>query len=134
MLFNIYMNDLSVLLNNSNIGGNIGGILVNHLSYADDMCLIYLSSSQFDFPEYLGTRVDVNLACLGCRRFTAGAGVSLLMISNSVRQSSNFFCSWVTGLSNVVWGKPSSSTPTSSSCLSSVLRPVSYCPSGGRST
>ena len=44
MLFNIYMNDLSVLLNNSNTGGTIGGILVNHLSYADDMCLIYLSS------------------------------------------------------------------------------------------
>ena len=46
MLFNIYMNDLSVhvLLNNSNIGGKIGGILVNHLSYADDMCLISLSS------------------------------------------------------------------------------------------
>ena len=44
MLFNIYMNDLSVLLNNSNIGGKIEGILVNHLSYADDMCLISLSS------------------------------------------------------------------------------------------
>ena len=46
MLFNIYMNDLSihVLLKNSNIGGKIGGILVNHLSYADDMCLISLSS------------------------------------------------------------------------------------------
>ena len=46
MLFNIYMNDLSIhiLLNNSNIGGKIGGILVNHLSYADDMCLISLSS------------------------------------------------------------------------------------------
>ena len=44
MLFNIYLNDLSVLLNNSNIGGKIGGILANHLSYADDMCLISLSS------------------------------------------------------------------------------------------
>ena len=77
--------------------------------------------------------VEVNLACFGCRRFTAGAGVSLLVISNSVRQSSNSFCSWVTALSNVLWGEPSSSTP-SSSCLSSVLRPVSYCPSGGRST
>ena len=43
-LFNIYMNDLSVLLNDSNIGGKIGGILVNHLCYADDMCLISLSS------------------------------------------------------------------------------------------
>ena len=38
------MNDLSVLLNDSNIGGKIGGILVNHLSYADDMCLISVSS------------------------------------------------------------------------------------------
>ena len=46
MLFNIYMSDLSVhvLLNNSNSGGKIGGILVNHLSYTDDMCLISLSS------------------------------------------------------------------------------------------
>ena len=44
MLFNIYLNDLSVLLNNSNIGSKIGGILVNHLSYADDMCLISLRS------------------------------------------------------------------------------------------
>ena len=26
-----------LLLNNSNIGGKIGGILVNHLSYADDV-------------------------------------------------------------------------------------------------
>ena len=69
-----------------------------------------------------------NLACLGCRQFTAGAGVSLLVISNSVLQSSNSFCSWVTALSNVLWGKPSSSTP-SSSCLSSVLRAVSYCTS-----
>ena len=38
------MHDMSVLLNNSNIGGKIGGILVNHLSYAGDMCLVSLSS------------------------------------------------------------------------------------------
>ena len=38
------MNDLSVLLNNFNIGGKIVDILVSHLSYADDMCLISLSS------------------------------------------------------------------------------------------
>ena len=49
-LFNIYMNDLSVLLNDSNIGGKIGGILVNHRSYADDMCLISLSSRGMSKP------------------------------------------------------------------------------------
>ena len=36
------LNDLSVSLNNSNIGGKIGGIQENHLSYADDMCLMTL--------------------------------------------------------------------------------------------
>ena len=30
-LFTLYMNDLSILLNNCNLGGNIGGQLLNHL-------------------------------------------------------------------------------------------------------
>ena len=44
-LFNIYMDGLSTSLNSSNIGGHIGGNLLNHLCYADDMCLISLSSA-----------------------------------------------------------------------------------------
>ena len=45
VLFNVYMDDLSCALNRSNIGGRIGGEFVNHLSYADDLCLICLSSA-----------------------------------------------------------------------------------------
>ena len=45
VLFNVYMDDLSCILNRSNIGGRIGGEIVNHLSYADDLCLICLSSA-----------------------------------------------------------------------------------------
>ena len=45
ILFNVYMDRLSVKLNASNIGGDIGGVLVNHLCYADDICLISLSSA-----------------------------------------------------------------------------------------
>ena len=45
VLFNVYMDDLSCALNSSNIGGRIGGEIVNHLSYADDLCLICLSSA-----------------------------------------------------------------------------------------
>ena len=45
ILFNVYMDQLSVKLNASNIGGDIGGVLVNHLCYADDICLISLSSA-----------------------------------------------------------------------------------------
>ena len=44
MLFNVYMDDLSIELNQSGIGGDIGGHLINHLCYADDLCLISLSS------------------------------------------------------------------------------------------
>ena len=45
VLFNVYMDDLSCALNRSNIGGRIDGEIVNHLSYADDLCLICLSSA-----------------------------------------------------------------------------------------
>ena len=45
VLFNVYMDDLSCVLNRSNIGGRFGGGIVNHLGYADDLCLICLSSA-----------------------------------------------------------------------------------------
>ena len=45
VLFNVYMDDLSCVLNRSNIGGRIGEEIVNHLSYAGDLCLICLSSA-----------------------------------------------------------------------------------------
>ena len=45
VLFNVYMDDLSYVLNRSNIGGRIGGEIVNHLSHADEICLICLSSA-----------------------------------------------------------------------------------------
>ena len=45
VLFNVYMDDLSCVLNRSNMGGRIGREIVNHLSYADDLCLICFSSA-----------------------------------------------------------------------------------------
>ena len=48
ILFNIYMDDLSMHLNSSGIGGGggyLGTAFINHLCYADDLCLISLSSS-----------------------------------------------------------------------------------------
>ena len=38
------MDDLSVALNNSGIGGNLGDAFLNHLCYTGDICLISLSS------------------------------------------------------------------------------------------
>ena len=45
ILFNVYMNDLSAALNSSGIGGYLGPAFLNHLCYADDLCIITLSSS-----------------------------------------------------------------------------------------
>ena len=45
MLFNLYMDDLSVKLNCSGIGRYIGTSFINHLCYTDNLCLISLSSS-----------------------------------------------------------------------------------------
>ena len=46
MLFNVYMDQLSIRLNRSGIKGDIGGHLINHfICYADDLCLISLSSA-----------------------------------------------------------------------------------------
>ena len=45
ILFNIYMDKLSVALNSSGIGGYLEKVFLNHLCYADDLCLIGLSST-----------------------------------------------------------------------------------------
>ena len=45
ILFNVYTNDLSVLLNKSHKGGYLYNVLLNHLFYADDLCLITLCSA-----------------------------------------------------------------------------------------
>ena len=45
VLFNVYIDDISCVLNGSNIGGSIRGKIVNHLRYASDLCLICLSST-----------------------------------------------------------------------------------------
>ena len=44
-LFNVYMDDLSIKLNNRRIGCFVGNILVNHLLYADDILLISPSAA-----------------------------------------------------------------------------------------
>ena len=43
--FSMYIDVLSVLLNSSNIGGQIRHTFFNHLCYTDDLCLISLSSA-----------------------------------------------------------------------------------------
>ena len=42
-LVSVHMDQLSIRLNRSGIEGDIGGHLINHLCYADDLCLISLS-------------------------------------------------------------------------------------------
>jgi len=48
-LFNIYINDLSDVLNSSKVGCIMNGTICNHLCYADDMVLIAPSASALQF-------------------------------------------------------------------------------------
>ena len=45
ILFNIYVDDLSMHLNSFGIRGYLKTTFINHLCYADDLCFISLSSS-----------------------------------------------------------------------------------------
>ena len=45
-LFNIYIDGLSNILNNSLIGGSLGGKCINHMLYADDLCIVSLDPLQ----------------------------------------------------------------------------------------
>ena len=40
LLFNVYMDALSSSLSNTPIGCSIGGVMVNHIMYADDLVII----------------------------------------------------------------------------------------------
>ena len=40
LLFDVYVNELSELLNKSGIGGNLSGTLINHMLYADDISMV----------------------------------------------------------------------------------------------
>ena len=44
-LFNVYIDGLSDILNKSTIGGSLGGKCINHLLYADDLCIVSSSSA-----------------------------------------------------------------------------------------
>ena len=65
------MDDFSVALNNSGIGGYLGDAFLNHLCYADDICLISLSSdnvvryyivySMYRFVTFVCIFIFVNL-------------------------------------------------------------------------
>ncbi len=45
LLFNVYMDGLSTVLNSVSLGPSFGGNTVNHMMYADDICVLSLSSA-----------------------------------------------------------------------------------------
>ena len=67
------MDDLSVALNSSGIAGYLGDAFLNHLCYADDICLISLSSdnvvryyivySMYGFVTFVCIFIFVDLYC-----------------------------------------------------------------------
>ena len=66
-LFIVYMDALSLLLNNTNIGGTLNGKL-SHISYADDLCLLSISSAcmqrLLNICEEYGVIIIIIMVCL----------------------------------------------------------------------
>ena len=73
LLFDVYVNELSELLNKSGIGGNLGGTIIYHMLYADDICIVSLSSS--------GLQHLLNICSDYCERhdLTFNAKISMCM-------------------------------------------------------
>ena len=80
LLFNVYINDLSIRLSETGIGGSISGKFVNHMIYADDLCVISLSSS--------GLQSLLNICTEYCQlhdlTFNAKKSVCMFQLTNSV--------------------------------------------------
>ena len=53
LLFNLYVNDLSVILNNLPVGCSVGNRVINHLLYADDIVLFAPSATASLFCLWL---------------------------------------------------------------------------------
>jgi len=43
LLFNVYNDDLNLTLSKSNIGCRLGGRLINHITYVNDLCILSMS-------------------------------------------------------------------------------------------
>ena len=87
MLFNLYMDDLSVKLNCSGIGGYIGISFINHLCYADDLCFISLSSS--DMQHLLN--ICKKYASTHKLFYNGSKSLSLCFKKNTLKVSSSSF-------------------------------------------
>ena len=71
ILFNIYIDDLSMHLNSSGIGAYLGTAFINHLCYADDLCRISLSSSGMQQLLHICNKyaAEHQLLCNGSKSF-----------------------------------------------------------------
>ena len=60
VLFNIYMDELSCNLNQSYIGCSMNGMIINHLMYADDACIVVPSPSALHELRYISADFAVS--------------------------------------------------------------------------
>ena len=52
-LFSIYMDDLSKMLNDSGMGCYVDNVCVNHVFYADDLCLMTPCAIALQYTKHL---------------------------------------------------------------------------------
>ena len=106
-LYNVYIDKLTAKLNKNYTGCNIGGFLINHIKYVDDVCLIASSPVGLRVLVKICEKVvgefDVlfNLLKIQCMVFNKQVYISsskLYMLGYMVHASSMFAC-WNLGVS-----------------------------------
>ena len=94
LLFNMYVNDLSECLNSSGVGGSMNGTFVNHMLYADDICIIALSLSGLqrllnicaDYCKLHDLIFNVKKCIFFSTTMNKHCGLSVIYLGNSVCQ------------------------------------------------
>ena len=96
LLFNMYVNNLSECLNSSGVAGSMNGTFVNHMLYADDICIISLSLSGLqrllnicaDYSKLhdLKFKVKKSMCIYFSTTMNKHCGLSVIYLGNSVCQ------------------------------------------------
>ena len=91
LIFNVYINGLSISFSHTDSEGSVDSKIGNHMIYADDLCVIFLPSSGLQ----LLLNICIEFSQMHCITFNAKKSVGLFIRSSVTKQCglSNIFIS-----------------------------------------
>ena len=109
-LLNIYVNGLSELFNKSGVRGTMGGTIINHMLYVDDICIVSTFNAKksrcmyfsIDINKHFGLSV-INLGNCVCQFVKELKYLSVMIHSSikttiDVKRQTHFICKQIPGI------------------------------------